>query len=293
MNHWRVSHDESGASLVVFLKQKLSQGPSQKQIKSAIEKGACQLNGKIERFASTRVGAGDKVSFAEEMLQAASDKRGFAQDQVLYTDSVFIAYNKPAGISSEELLGCLTASFDDSLLAVHRLDKDTSGVILFAKGKENARMIEGLFRKRAVEKTYLAIVDGIVLDDAGAVRNFLGKKSVYHGQTLWGEVERSKGAFAETLWKCLQRGQTASLLSCTPKTGRTHQIRVHLSSLGHPILGDYQYGKAFKCSFRPVRQMLHAFRLVFFLPLLDKQVCIEAPVPSDFILAQEALKLSR
>jgi RluA family pseudouridine synthase len=288
--HWQVSQEESGSSLVAFIKLKLGNVHSLNQIKSAVERGACELNGRVERFASTRLGTGDVIGFSDEALSAVIKKMDFEPDRILYADPLFIAYNKPAGISFEILLGHLKALYDVSLTAVHRLDRETSGVILFARGEENAQMIEDLFRKRAIQKTYLAIVDGVILQDSGTIRNFLGKKKKYQGQAIWGEVDRSQGLLAETSWECLKRGKDSCLLQCMPKTGRTHQIRVHLSSLGHPILGDYQYGKVFRCSFKPLRQMLHAFQLSFFLVSSGKSILIEAPLPQDFIDAKARLK---
>lgn len=289
MPFWTISHHEQGSSLLIFLKQQFSYC-SKRAIKLALEHGACKINEQVERFSSTRLCLGDKVEFSEHLLAVQNQKKSCFDDKlILFENAFLIAYLKPSGQTTEQLHRVLI-QYDPQLFSVHRLDKETSGIILFAKGVDNQAKIENLFRLRRVEKTYLAIVDRKVNTQAGDISNFLGKVGCYQGQTIWGEVSKERGQLAQTSWTCMCTNEEASLLICRPKTGRTHQLRVHLSGMGHPILGDYQYGKKFSSPYQPSRQLLHAFGLS--LPMeTGKILNLTAPVPEDFNQAILALDL--
>ncbi len=149
-----------------------------------------------------------------------------------------------------------------------------------------------LFKERGIRKLYLAIVDGKMEKGEGKIDNFLGKKYGYQGQVVYGATDEKHGERAITHWKCLATSKTACVVSCEPYTGRTHQLRAHLSGLHHPILGDVQYGKKFVCPYKPQRNLLHAYRLVFRHPSTGKEVNVVAPIPADFKHALSALKVS-
>lgn len=284
MNRWEVSGKLSGTSLQVFLKEMLGEGVSGKQIKRLIDAGKCLLNKKAERFASRLVGTGDKVELdvskpPEKVLQSNLGD----SSRILYSDDDIIAYNKPAGVSSDspDVMDALQKRFGACIL-LHRLDKDTTGILLFARNKSAAAAIEKLFKLRLVKKTYLAFVKGIPSKSSGMIENYLGKLHVFHGQTVWGVVPRDKGLPAKTGWEIKERGKGASLLICRPETGRTHQIRVHLSSFGFPILGDHQYGSSFAGDYRPQRTLLHAAEISFVHPKTGQELTVKAPLPADF-----------
>ncbi|HEV8052187.1 MAG TPA: RluA family pseudouridine synthase [Parachlamydiaceae bacterium] len=290
MNRWEVSAKHSGVSLQVFLKEMLGEGVSGKQIKRLIDAGKCMLNRKSERFASRLVGPGDKVELdiskpAEKVRQSniADSTR------ILYSDEDIIAYNKPAGVASDSsgILDGLKKRFGACIL-LHRLDKETTGILLFARNEPVAAAIEKLFKQRLVKKTYLAFVKGIPSKTSGMIENSLGKLHVFHGQTVWGVVPREKGLLAKTSWEVKEKGKGSALLICRPETGRTHQIRVHLSNLGFPILGDHQYGSSFAGEYRPQRIMLHASEISFEHPKTKQPLNISSPLPDDF---KEAMKL--
>lgn len=276
---WIVSKEQSGITLIAFLKSQLGETYSLRAIKRALESNCCEINGRIERFAATRLVAGEKVSF--QPLPRSLKTPVFDPSRILYEDSSFLAYNKPPGITSDQ---SGIGSWFPGLVLIHRLDKDTSGVILFAKSDKVKQAMVDQFRKLVVEKTYLALVDGIPTKKEGFIENYLGKIQELHGQTVWGRVSADKGLFASTYWSLEKMGKEASLLKCFPKTGRTHQIRVHLSEMGHPILGDTLYGKKFHSQYRPNRCLLHALAISFTHPFEKKQVHIEAEVPEDFFL---------
>lgn len=288
MNRWDVLQKQSGLSLQFFLKEKLETA-SGKQIKRLIDSGKCLLNGKPERFASRLVGVGDTVELDVSSTESKKQNTKVGETKsILYTDEDLIAYNKPAGISSDhkDLQQYLQDRFGNAIL-LHRLDKETTGVLLFARNEQAAKAIEDLFKKRLVKKTYFAIVNGIPAKSSGTIENQLGKLHVYHGQAIWGEV--LKGLPAKTLWEVKKKGKGAALIICRPETGRTHQIRVHLSGLGHPILGDHQYGRSFTCSYRPQRVLLHAAEVAFEHPKTKQPILIKAPIPSDFSEAMKTL----
>lgn len=291
MNRWEITKDHSGISLQAFLKDVLGEGVSGKQIKKLIDSGKCLLNGKAERFSSRLVGAGDKIELIlPSQAKTTSSSLIDHTERILYNDSDFIAYNKPAGLSSDSpaLLENLQKIYGH-LILLHRLDKETTGVLLFAKNHQTAKAIETLFRQRQIKKTYLALVSGNPTKSSGMIENYLGKLHVYHGQSVWGVVPKDKGFFAKTSWEVKEKGKKAALIICRPETGRTHQIRVHLSSLGHPIIGDHHYGYVFSGEYTPGRVMLHAAEIAFEHPKSGQPMIIKATLPNDFTDAMKHL----
>lgn len=275
--------DESGKSLLNFIKEKLDQRYSGKKLKQYIEAGACTLNQRVERFSSKQVGAGDRIYF-EEIGIPKSSKTSVDSKRIIYNDGSVLAYDKPSGIASDEKewTKALETLVKARLTLLHRLDKETSGVLLFGMDEKSSQEILRQFKQREIDKSYIALVDGVIEQDAGVIDNFLGKLAVYQGQTLWGVVNQTKGLHAKTRWKVKTRGEEVTLIECYPETGRTHQIRVHLAGLGYPILGDHQYGKRFKSSYKAPRILLHAEQLEFIHPKSGQKVVINAPVPEDF-----------
>jgi len=285
MKHWIVSSSESGVKLIDFLKNKIPSTSSTRKLKRLIESNCCQINGRTERFASAVLGSGDEVRFLMEAEPDAAPKLTLAERaRILYEDTDLFIYNKPPGLSSDspafhKALKELTPHVE----LIHRLDKETSGILMFAKtSKMREAMIEE-FRRKKVIKTYLAIVDGVPAKNKGAVDNYLGKIAEYQGQSLWGSVIHEKGLHARTEWELKKKGKEAAILYCHPITGRTHQIRVHLSGIGHPILGDHQYGKKSRCSYVPSRCLLHALSVSFIHPMTKEPLHIEAEIPEDIL----------
>lgn len=281
MSRWIVSEKDSGQSLQAFLKSHLGQEISAKKIKRVLDAGRCTLNGRVERFGTRLVGKGDKIECASFGTEVKPAKSGNG-DRILYLDDDLIAFNKPPGMASDSKSLAAELLKYGPVKLLHRLDKETSGILLFARNENTAKAIEGLFKQRKMAKTYYAIVDGIPKASTGVIENFLGKLKVYEGQTLWGEVSKDKGLISKTKWQLKTPGKTASLVICYPETGRTHQIRVHLSSIGHPILGDMQYGRRFKSPYKAPRVLLHAYEIEFIHPHTGKSITIKAPLPDDF-----------
>jgi len=159
---------------------------------------------------------------------------------------------------------------------VHRLDKGTTGVILVAKDPKTQEMLSDLFKERAVEKTYRTITEGLPERDDGVVEGNIGRHPANRKKMA---VLTRGGRSAVTRFKVIQRLQGYAYIEVYPRTGRTHQIRVHLAHIGHPVVGDETYGKRAKhlCD----RPLLHAYRIAFLHPVSGSQVVIEAPVPDD------------
>lgn len=270
MVEWIVAPSEK-KRLAQYLQDRLGKSYSIKQIKRWIESNRCQRNGVTERFASTALQAGDHIFFD------TSSSLEPTQGEVISVDRDLLFYNKPPKITSESL----TKSIPNCgpLCLVHRLDKDTSGIIVLARHPLAKRSMEQLFYKREVEKIYIALVNGVPEKDRGTIQSYLAKVGEFEGQAIYGSTK--KGLYAETSWRCLAATQQVSLLACYPKTGRTHQIRVHLKELKLPILGDYQYDRQQRAGVRPLRQMLHAWKISF--DWEGNKIAYCAKPPQDFL----------
>ncbi len=222
-------------------------------------------------------------------------------DHILFIDAEALVIDKPAGLpvdpprdgalSLDNHLASLAFGFQRWPVAVHRLDRDTSGCLLLARNPKAAGRFTRAFEDRLVTKTYLAIVDGLVADDAGEIGAALVKTST--AQSGWRmrlAEPRARGAKdALTRWQRLAVGDGRSLLRFTPATGRTHQLRVHAAdALGHAITGDPVYGGSRAAR----RTLLHAETLVVPRTGTKRPVAAHAPMPADFAalgFAQPAL----
>ncbi|MCH9625473.1 MAG: Ribosomal large subunit pseudouridine synthase D [Chlamydiales bacterium] len=259
MNTWKVRND---TRLLSEVKTKFPDNYTTKDLRWAIEHNRCYVNGQIERFCSTRVQKGDVISIHVEL----SPKFVVDPARILYEDCDLLVYNKPIYFTSEALAELLQCHL------VHRLDRDTSGVMLFAKTQKTQLAIEDLFAKKEIKKEYLALVEGTPGKE-GVISGQMKILRRRKGAVIWGMADR--GLSSQTNWKMLKQYKTYALLLCQPLTGRTHQIRVHLQHIKHPILGDPVYGSKgyWKNVFRP---LLHAHTITF----CGKS--FTAPIPEDF-----------
>lgn len=247
-------------------------------MRRVLEANLCRVNGRVERFGSTQLKKGDVVELSPTWKSVTTPSLP-PTFPTLYEDDSAKWIDKPAGwVCSEE--NC-RATFGSAFKLIHRLDKDTTGILGLAKGEKSRDAWMELFAKREVEKQYLAIVDGIPKEDQGVRESFLLRKKTFQGQTIWGSGP--KGLYAVTHWRVLAVGNQASLLLCQPLTGRTHQIRVHLAEIGHPILVDRQYSDRFRSSLFALRPLLHAFQLK------ASTIAVKSPLPLD--MRQEILRL--
>lgn len=200
---------------------------------------------------------------------------------LLYEDEAFLVLNKPAGLLSvpgriarDCLEARVQARWPDSRI-VHRLDMATSGVIIMAKGKEMLAALGLQFEKRRTTKRYIAVVAGSVGADSGTID--LPLRCDWPNRPLQ-MVCHERGKSALTHFVVMERGSDRTRLALTPVTGRSHQLRVHLRELGHPILGDEWYADE-EAKARAPRLLLHAETLGFFHPKTGEPVAFSAPVP--------------
>lgn len=275
---WIVQPNQQGIKLLPFLQSVLATDKSARFLKRALESNVCRINGRIERFASKPLLKGDLIELAKNWdVEPPSQKV-----QLLYEDEWLKVIDKPMGLI------CDPSHFEQAL--VHRLDKDTTGLLMIAKTRAFLDLLIPLFSERKIEKTYLALVDGIPHQVGGLIESRLGKKGAFAGQVLYGSVRN--GQYAATHWKQLRQGKTCSLLSCQPITGRTHQIRVHMKEMGHPILVDRQYAEKYRTRLFIRRPLLHASRLQFIHPMTQEKIDLESPLPADFVSTLKSLNLS-
>ena len=209
-------------------------------------------------------------------------------DRILFIDGDTIIIDKPAGLpvdaprsggsSVEGRIGELKMGFRQAPVAMHRLDTDTTGCLLLARNARARREYQAAFEGRAVEKTYLAVVEGVVPDDRGVIDLPLVKFST--AATGWRMVHDEAGKNARTHWRRIGTIDDRSLVQFTPETGRTHQIRVHASrGLGTPIVGDPMYNDAYDDPEQPM--LLHSWKLK--VPRAKKpMIDVEAPIPDAF-----------
>jgi 23S rRNA pseudouridine1911/1915/1917 synthase len=215
---------------------------------------------------------------------------------VVFEDKHLIVLNKPAGMVVHPGVGTGEDTLVHALLAhcagelsgiggverpgiVHRLDKETTGLLVVAKHDAAHRALADQFAERSLQKEYVAIVSGVPKAESGTIDRSIARHPVHRHRMTTGEGGRP----ARTDWSVIERfGASATLIRCRIHTGRTHQIRVHLKSIGHPILGDPTYG------WRPVagldvpRVMLHAEHLVLTHPVSGQPLDLRAPLPKDF-----------
>lgn len=263
---------------------------SRSQSRKLIEEGAVYLNRKRCRKNAKTVTIGDKIRIAVASPAAVASRQEFSltPGHILFENDDIIVVNKPPHLPTHgtidqnrfHLVEALTSYLQirdgkkEAYLGVHhRLDRDTSGVILFSKRKEANAALAQAFQGREVQKTYLAICQGAVRPPF-VVKSFLGPSA--RNKRFFCSVKRG-GKYAETEVCVLDsrevQGKVVSLVEAKPKTGRTHQIRVHLSESGLPILGDEAYGAPFP---GVDRVLLHAWRLKIL------GMAVQAPLPDDF-----------
>jgi 23S rRNA pseudouridine1911/1915/1917 synthase len=208
--------------------------------------------------------------------------------KVLYEDSNILAIEKPAGIlvhpdekSKKQTIYDIFVKKYKNVEIVHRLDRDTSGVMLLAKNKKAHEFLKEQFQNRTIKKIYHTIVSGLVKDDRGVINKPIGRSPSDFRRWLAGRGARGELREAVTRYKVLKRLKNFTYLEVAPKTGRTHQIRVHMKYLNHPVACDPLYNPKGACPKGFKRMALHA-KSIEFSDLKGKTVNIESPLPKEF-----------
>jgi 23S rRNA pseudouridine1911/1915/1917 synthase len=284
---WRTRTQDKGLSLCEAVSDYLR--VPQGEAADLIDFGSVYVRGRIERNPSMILSGEEEISAA---FPPYGIRRFYEIDpaRVIFRDRFLFIYDKEPGIPSQQTPydaynNVFAALFrhlareetTDRYAALHnRLDRETSGVLLFALKKGVNESLSRVFQQRRVKKEYLAWVEGVPKNDSWTSDWEIGKIG-----GKYTAVRKGEGKKAETIFSVLRREAGRALVLASPLTGRTHQIRIHLAEAGHPAVGDRAYGA------RPHRRLyLHAWRLTLKHPVSGKLLCLEAPVPADWPLIE-------
>ncbi|WP_457575318.1 RluA family pseudouridine synthase [Desulfomarina sp.] len=291
---FKISNRETGLRLDQFLSSQL-QTVSRTRISTSIRSGLITVDNRAQK-ASYRLKAGETVAgtfIKPPALEVLPEKIDFT---VLFEDSSLIILSKPPGIVVHPGSGNYTGTLVNGLVhycrsitavgdslrpgIVHRLDKDTSGIMVAAKTEPVQMMLMDTFKNRKVKKSYLALLHGLMRDRKGRISAPIGRHPVNRKKMT---VLPGRGRHAASSWEVIAESDNRfSLVKIVIETGRTHQIRVHMAHLGHPVVGDCVYGSNRKNSCFP-RQLLHAHRLVLQHPVKKTMLDMTAPLWPDFV----------
>ncbi|MDX8513383.1 RluA family pseudouridine synthase [Mesorhizobium captivum] len=312
--------DAAGQRLDQWLTAQLGPEMSRSRVQALIRQGAVSIGGKPVEEAKRKMAVGEHVSVVMPQPEPAEPRGEAIPLDILYEDDELIVINKPAGLVVHPGAGNWTGTLVNALIhhcgdslsgiggvrrpgIVHRLDKETSGVMVVAKTDRAHKALSEAFadhgRTGDLERAYLALVWGIPQRPSGTVDAALGRAADRVRRAVVPE-ERDDARHAVTHFSVVERfgeGQkafaTASLVECRLETGRTHQIRVHMAHIGHPVIGDPDYGQAFRTKANRLpeplksdvnafsRQALHAWLLEFRHPATHLTMKFEAPMPKD------------
>jgi 23S rRNA pseudouridine1911/1915/1917 synthase len=285
-----VEEGYEGSRIDVFLASVMADRFSRSQIKKLIEGGRVQVHGR-EVSPHYKVKNADKVDVSWDLKHDMTARAEDIPVEIVFEDEELIVVNKPAGMVVHPAHGNLEHTLVNALLfhanglagganpmrpgIVHRLDKDTSGIMVVAKNDRAHRFLANQFKDHSIDRVYQAIVRGTIQHEEGICEEPVGRAFLNRKKVI---VKPSGGKEAATLFKVLKRFDKSTLVEVYPKTGRTHQIRVHLSFLGHPVLGDSLYGIT---SPWIKRQALHAKALGFRHPTTHERLYFESDLPAD------------
>lgn len=277
-------------------------GLSRERVKALLAEGFISVGGKTATQPSLKLAGNTPF---EINLPPAAPATAEPQDiplEVVFEDDYLIVIDKPAGLVVHPAAGNLDGTLVNALLhhcqgqlsgiggvarpgIVHRIDKDTSGLLVVAKTDQAHEGLARQFAAHSIVRSYRAVVSGIPRVSSGRIEGAIGRSSTNRKKMAL--VEEGRGKHAVTHYTVLEPLKSASLVECRLETGRTHQVRVHMSSIGHPLLGDPAYGRT-PSSLRPLldelefrRQALHAAELGFVHPVTTETVQFFSPIPAD------------
>ena len=292
MEEFIVDEKSTGKRLDSYLSE-CSDRLSRTMIKKIIDTDGVCVNGKIEK-ASYKVQLNDKVKIEIPEPKETTIKSQDIKLEIIYEDNDIIVVNKPKGLVVHPANGNPDGTLVNAIMAickenlsgiggeirpgiVHRLDKDTSGLIIVAKNDEAHINMSNQIKDRQVKKTYIALVRGIVPENEATINMPIGRSTKDRKKMAVSKT----GKQAITHFKVLERFSKYTLLEVKIETGRTHQIRVHMAEIGYPLIGDAVYSNG-KNEFSVEGQMLHAYKLEFKHPITNKEMELEAPLPEYF-----------
>ncbi len=267
---------------------------SRSRVEKLIQNGRVKVNGAVETKKSREIFAGDLVAVEQEIEETAAYTPS-QRLKKLFEDEWLLVIDKPAGLvvhpgageKRETVLdifrheypaiGAMAGSERPGI--VHRLDKDTSGVLILAKSEEAVRRMQELFQEREMSKTYLALVSGHLRFRNGTIDRPLARSLRHRARFEVAGEDREDRRDAVTDFSVVREFEKFSFVRLMPRTGRTHQLRVHLAHFGNPVLGDILYGKSRGRDFP--RLALHAFRIEFTHPFSGNGIKITSPLPAD------------
>jgi 23S rRNA pseudouridine1911/1915/1917 synthase len=302
----KVPESEREKRLDVFLQQQLP-GYSRSRLQDWIRGGRVKVNGAAGR-ASYRLRGGETLDVEPAELPPLKAEPEELPLDILYEDADVVAVNKAAGMVVHAGAGVRTGTLVNALLhrfrslsqvggeerpgIVHRLDRGTSGVLLVARNDAAHRNLAAQFAARKVEKVYVALVHGTVKAERGRIEKPIARDPARRVRMT---ARGGSGRAAITEYRVLRRFAGYTLLEVEIKTGRTHQIRAHFSSVGHPVAGDRLYGAPAKPPGRPPleRLFLHARRVRFLQPTTGEPVTVDAPLPAELNEWMERLPPAR
>ncbi len=311
--HFLVSDDDAKQRLDQYLSQQPDLRLSRSRVQDLIKQGHVKVNQQAVK-AKYSLKCGDEISIFVPGPVALDIQAEAIPLDIVYEDESLLVINKPAGMVVHPGAGNYEHTLVNALLAhckdlsgiggvqrpgiVHRLDKDTSGLLIVAKNDAAHQGLTRQLSRREVSRQYYAIVGGTFTYSSGTVDLPIGRH-VTHRQKM--SVDTRQGKPAVTHYQVEERFNNSTLLLVKLDTGRTHQIRVHMAHLRHPILGDRTYGRWSKISVKDktgtrreinvFRQALHAAKLSFIHPESNRELYFEAPVPQDMRQLLEALRV--
>ena len=282
--------DKENVRLDQFLTEKLD--ISRSKVQRLIEEEKVMVNGS-STSSNYKVHLNDEIEVLSDLDFSMNIEKEDIPIDILYEDEYLLVVNKESGMVvhpaagnySHTLVNALLYKFDMTGMdktrpgIVHRIDKDTSGVMVVAKDEKTLELLSEMIKNKKVERIYVALVDGIIMHETGDIDAPIGRDPNNRQKMMVTDVN-SKDAF--THFRVLKRYKEANktLIECKLKTGRTHQIRVHLSYIGYPIYNDPVYGKSKKTT--NFGQFLHSKTIHFIHPITKKEIECEAPLPKEF-----------
>lgn len=258
---------------------------SKNTIKKLLTHDRVKVNGVMARLGKTPLHPGDRV----EVSRKAFAKRLHKDIDLLHEDAHILVIHKKENLltiatdreKEKTAYACLYSyvkrqKAENKIFIVHRLDKKASGILVFARSEEVKRKLQAQFHRHEIDRAYVAIVEGRLPENSGTVQNYLAENRAYK---VYVTTDPKAGKLAISNYRVRQRSSKYTWLEVTTRTGRKHQIRVHLAGLGHPIIGDKEYGS----TRNPLNRLgLHASRLGFVHPVTGKKMTFEVEAPPAF-----------